>query len=587
MTVYLGELIDGGTHDFKFTTVNSSGVPTQLAGSPSIGVYKDNNTAEDTTAPTLTVDFDGRTGLNHVRLVLTDGFYVVDTDYQVVITAGTVSGDSVVGYVVAQFSIANRETEADVVKWLGTAVATPTVAGVPEIDMTHLEGVAQSVSDLKDFADEGYDPATNKVQGVVLVDTTTTNTDVRGTDNAALASVLGALADAAAAGDPTSADTLMQYMKQIINTLEGTVGIPTYPASADPANDVSLAEAIRAIRDDVTAIAGAAMRGTDGVDTATMRGTDGVDTATMRGTDGVDTATMRGTDSAALASVLGALADVAAAGDPTSADTIMQYLKQIINTLEGTVGIPTYPAAADPANDVSLAEAIRAIRDDVTGIAGVTMRGTDDAALATVATEDRLAELDAANLPTTTDDIKTETDKIALTDAGAGVTGSVIEEIEDIPTTAMRGTDDAALATVATEARLAELDPANLPTTTDDIESDTQDIQARLPAALVSGRMDSDAVAISGSTEAADNLEASAETIVTGAAIAGTLSTTEMTTDLTEATNDHFNGRVIIWTSGVLQDQATDITDYDGASKKLVYTQTTEAPSIGDTFNIV
>jgi hypothetical protein len=37
-------------------------------------------------------------------------------------------------------------------------------------------GDAQSGTDLKDFADAGYDPATNKVQGVVLTDTVTTYT---------------------------------------------------------------------------------------------------------------------------------------------------------------------------------------------------------------------------------------------------------------------------------------------------------------------------------------------------------------------------------------------------------------------------
>lgn len=66
--------------------------------------------------------------------------------------------------------------EVDVTHWIGTAAATPTVAGVPEVDMTHLGGVAQSATDLKDFADDGYDPATNKVQGVVLTDTVTTYT---------------------------------------------------------------------------------------------------------------------------------------------------------------------------------------------------------------------------------------------------------------------------------------------------------------------------------------------------------------------------------------------------------------------------
>jgi hypothetical protein len=51
-------------------------------------------------------------------------------------------------------------------------------------DITQLAGATQSLTDLKDFADAGYDPGTNKVQGVVLCDTTTTNTDMKGTDGA-------------------------------------------------------------------------------------------------------------------------------------------------------------------------------------------------------------------------------------------------------------------------------------------------------------------------------------------------------------------------------------------------------------------
>lgn len=92
---------------------------------------------------------------------------------------------------------------------------------------------------------------------------------------------------------------------------------------------------------------------------------------------------------------------------------------------------------------------------------------------------------------------------------------------------------------------------------------------------------------ISGSATAADNLEASTLTIVKGAAIAGTLSSTEMTTDLTEATDDHYNGRIILFTSGALQDQGTVITDYVGATKKLVFAALTETPTAGDTFIIV
>lgn len=48
--------------------------------------------------------------------------------------------------------------------------------GMVDTNPVRLNNVAQSLLDLKDFADDGYDPATNKVQGVVLTDTVTTYT---------------------------------------------------------------------------------------------------------------------------------------------------------------------------------------------------------------------------------------------------------------------------------------------------------------------------------------------------------------------------------------------------------------------------
>lgn len=96
-----------------------------------------------------------------------------------------------------------------------------------------------------------------------------------------------------------------------------------------------------------------------------------------------------------------------------------------------------------------------------------------------------------------------------------------------------------------------------------------------------------DVLKISGSTEAADKLEASVKTIVNGAAVSGTLSPTEMTTNLTETRNDQYNGRRLIWTSGILKDLGTAITDYEGSTKKLTYVAVNGSPSVGDTFNIV
>ena len=50
-------------------------------------------------------------------------------------------------------------------------------SGVVKANVTQIGGDTQSTTDLKDFADTGYDPATHKVQGVVLADTTTTVTN--------------------------------------------------------------------------------------------------------------------------------------------------------------------------------------------------------------------------------------------------------------------------------------------------------------------------------------------------------------------------------------------------------------------------
>ena len=103
----------------------------------------------------------------------------------------------------------------------------------------------------------------------------------------------------------------------------------------------------------------------------------------------------------------------------------------------------------------------------------------------------------------------------------------------------------------------------------------------------VTNQVTANMTSISGSATAADNLEASALVIITGTAQTGTLSTTQMSTNLSEATDDHYIGRVIIWTSGNLLGQASDITDYAGTNGVLTFSALTEAPQNGDTFVIV
>lgn len=97
----------GETHDFKFTTCEpDTGAPATLSGTPAISAYVDNSTTQITAGITLSVDFDGVTGLNNVRIVATSGNgYATGTNVALIITTGTVDGVSAVGYKVAEFTI--------------------------------------------------------------------------------------------------------------------------------------------------------------------------------------------------------------------------------------------------------------------------------------------------------------------------------------------------------------------------------------------------------------------------------------------------------------------------------------------------
>jgi len=97
----------GQTMDFKFTTRQfSDGVPTTLAGTPVIQIYEDNSLIQITVGIILTVDFDGVTGLNNLRIAATSGNgFESGKSYAATISTGTVGGVSVVGEIVQQFSI--------------------------------------------------------------------------------------------------------------------------------------------------------------------------------------------------------------------------------------------------------------------------------------------------------------------------------------------------------------------------------------------------------------------------------------------------------------------------------------------------
>ena len=108
------------------------------------------------------------------------------------------------------------------------------------------------------------------------------------------------------------------------------------------------------------------------------------------------------------------------------------------------------------------------------------------------------------------------------------------------------------------------LDARASQTTADAVETDTQDIQGRLPAALVSGRMSSDAVAISGSTTTADRMQDVYDQAISGTvstANAAATTTTFQTASLTDQTADTYIDKELMATSGANAGERHTISD--------------------------
>lgn len=91
--------------------------------------------------------------------------------------------------------------------------------GMIDTNPVRLNNVSQSLLDLKDFADDGYDPSTNKVQGVVLTDTVTTYTGNTPQTGDAFARL------GAPAGASVSADILA--IDNFVDDLESRIGTPS------------------------------------------------------------------------------------------------------------------------------------------------------------------------------------------------------------------------------------------------------------------------------------------------------------------------------------------------------------------------
>lgn len=146
--IYMGNFAANSTIYFAFDTYGSSGESITMTGLAvtDVEVYRNGSTTQRasdngyTLLDTDGIDFDGVTGLHGFSIDLSDnsdsGFYAAGSTYWVNVNAITVNSQTVR----FTFYFTIGVLPANVTQWLGTACSTPTVAGVPEVDVTHING---------------------------------------------------------------------------------------------------------------------------------------------------------------------------------------------------------------------------------------------------------------------------------------------------------------------------------------------------------------------------------------------------------------------------------------------------------------
>jgi hypothetical protein len=105
--------------------------------------------------------------------------------------------------------------------------------------------------------------------------------------------------------------------------------------------------------------------------------------------------------------------------------------------------------------------------------------------------------------------------------------------------------------------------------------------------ASVTAPVTADMVKINGDTTAASNMQKAGSVMYQGSVTGAATVTSLIDAGLTQGAVDHWKGRIVIFTSGTLKFQGSNITAYDPATSKITFVQCTSAPSGGDTYIIL
>jgi hypothetical protein len=135
MNNYHGDILPARTIRIGFNTVNTSGVPTTLAGTPTVLVSRSGTDVTPSGGVTLSVDVGSVVGRHSVILdtSIDAAAFAASNDFGVRLGAGTVGGVSVVGAIVGSFSILNRSTIPDATGKVVLSAVVHTGATIPTV----------------------------------------------------------------------------------------------------------------------------------------------------------------------------------------------------------------------------------------------------------------------------------------------------------------------------------------------------------------------------------------------------------------------------------------------------------------------
>lgn len=501
---HLGDFDAASVLHTKFTTYRpSTGAPFTLAGTPVVSIYKDGSATQSTAGITLTVDFDALTGLHHLAIdTSADGtFYSAGSHFEAVITTGTVDSVSVVGSCVASFSI--RKDSA----------LKATVAG--------------RTLDVSAGGEAGIDWA-NIGSPTTAVNLSATNIDV----DQVVASVSGAVGSVTGAVGSVTGNVGGNVNGSVASV--GANGISAASLAADAGTELGTAVWATTTREltggtNIVLVKGVGVTGFNDLDAAGVRGAVGLAAAnldTQIGTlaTGANLATVAGYLDTEIAAILadtnelqtdwanGGRLDLIldARASQASVDTIDTNVDAIlVDTAEigaAGAGLTALASAANLATltgyvDTEVA-AIKATTDKLDATLELSSDGQIFTAAALQNAPSSGGGLDAAGV------------RAAVGLASANL-DTQLAAIDTKTTNLPSDPADQSLIIAATTS-IANLigTPAGVSLAADvaAVQSDTNDLQSRLPAALISGRIDATVGAMQADVLTSTALAASAVT---------------------------------------------------------------------------